>query len=151
MTYNKSKRGTIMKKDYTKALLVLGLHQYDYDQLRKAYRQQAKATHPDMGGDPAEFKLVQDAYDLLKDIGNDAAAYTGINKSQFAYMLFGSTINIDKEKVTQRYDELSTEALTDQAFGALARYHMYMQEKYEKQLTTFILADNVFKGIQNQN
>lgn len=37
------------------------------DEIRVAYRQRAKASHPDAGGDPAEFRRVGDAYQVLSD------------------------------------------------------------------------------------
>jgi curved DNA-binding protein CbpA len=39
----------------------------DEDQIRAAYRQQAKATHPDTGGSTEEFIRGQKAFELLND------------------------------------------------------------------------------------
>jgi hypothetical protein len=35
------------------------------DDVRRAYRARARDTHPDHGGDPAQFRLVQHAYERL--------------------------------------------------------------------------------------
>lgn len=35
--------------------------------IEMAYRKLAKTHHPDRGGDQAEFQVIQDAYDLLRD------------------------------------------------------------------------------------
>jgi curved DNA-binding protein CbpA len=37
------------------------------DAIRKAYRRAAKAVHPDVGGDPEAWALLQRAYDVLLD------------------------------------------------------------------------------------
>jgi len=39
----------------------------DGDEIKKAYRKQALINHPDKGGDPEKFKLVQKAYEILSD------------------------------------------------------------------------------------
>lgn len=39
----------------------------DHDALRAAYRERAKETHPDIGGDPDEFRRVHRAWATLKD------------------------------------------------------------------------------------
>jgi DnaJ family protein A protein 2 len=39
----------------------------DPDEIKKAYRKQVLIHHPDKGGDPEQFKLVQKAYDILSD------------------------------------------------------------------------------------
>lgn len=36
-------------------------------EIKKAYRKLARVHHPDRGGDPEEFKKVQNAYDCLSD------------------------------------------------------------------------------------
>jgi curved DNA-binding protein CbpA len=44
-------------------------------QIRRAYRNLATKQHPDKGGDPAAFKLVQTAYEVLSDsskVGKEA-------------------------------------------------------------------------------
>lgn len=37
------------------------------EEIRQAYRRRARATHPDLGGSPAEFHAVQVAFDTLSD------------------------------------------------------------------------------------
>ncbi len=37
------------------------------DQIKKAYRQKAKQTHPDNGGKPDEFRTIAKAYNILSD------------------------------------------------------------------------------------
>ena len=36
------------------------------DDIKKAYRKLAMKHHPDKGGDEAEFKKINEAYDILK-------------------------------------------------------------------------------------
>ena len=46
--------------------VVLGVEKGVSDaEIKAAYRRRAKETHPDVGGDPEEFKLVQSAYEVL--------------------------------------------------------------------------------------
>jgi curved DNA-binding protein CbpA len=40
-----------------------------HDQIRAAYRELARTTHPDAGGDPAQFGLIAEAWEVL---GNQA-------------------------------------------------------------------------------
>ena len=44
------------------------------EEIRAAYRQRARETHPDHGGDPDEFRAVQIAWELLRD--DPAASHT---------------------------------------------------------------------------
>ena len=37
------------------------------DEIKRAYRKEALAKHPDRGGDKAEFQTLQSAYDILSD------------------------------------------------------------------------------------
>ncbi len=54
-----------MSKDYYE---VLGLSKgASKDEIKKAYRDQAKKHHPDRGGDEKEFKKIQEAYEVLSD------------------------------------------------------------------------------------
>jgi DnaJ-class molecular chaperone len=47
---------------------VLGLNKdASHDEVKKAYRNLARKHHPDKGGDPEQFKKVQEAYDVLSD------------------------------------------------------------------------------------
>jgi curved DNA-binding protein CbpA len=36
-----------------------------HDQIRAAYRELARTTHPDAGGDPAQFGLIAEAWEVL--------------------------------------------------------------------------------------
>jgi hypothetical protein len=45
---------------------ILGLSEdSDEDDIKKAFRKKAKETHPDRGGDPADFREVREAYEIL--------------------------------------------------------------------------------------
>ena len=55
-------------------------------ELKAAWRKRARETHPDMGGDPQEFRLVQEAWETL---GNPKARASYDRKSQ---NVFDSTI-----------------------------------------------------------
>jgi len=45
---------------------ILGVNQgASEDEIKKAYRKKAMKHHPDKGGDPNEFKRIQNAYDRL--------------------------------------------------------------------------------------
>lgn len=39
----------------------------NWEEIRAAYRQLAKQHHPDMGGDPATFRKIQGAYEVLEN------------------------------------------------------------------------------------
>ena len=42
------------------------------DQIKSAFRNKARSTHPDAGGDPEDFKRLNEAYETLKDPGKRA-------------------------------------------------------------------------------
>ena len=45
---------------------VLGISEdSDDEDIKKAFRSKAKVTHPDRGGDPADFRAVREAYEIL--------------------------------------------------------------------------------------
>lgn len=47
---------------------ILGIHKSaSHDQIKKAYKELVKTHHPDKGGDSERFKLINEAYDTLKD------------------------------------------------------------------------------------
>lgn len=52
---------------YIEAYQILGIPQgSSMEQIKKAFRQQAKVCHPDIGGDPVRFRLIKEAYELLR-------------------------------------------------------------------------------------
>lgn len=57
----------------SQALRLLGLSgEVDHAEVKRAYRQQARTHHPDLGGDPGTFHELQRAYERL--VGSAAAA-----------------------------------------------------------------------------
>jgi curved DNA-binding protein CbpA len=47
---------------------ILGVHKTASKQkIKEAYKKRAKETHPDVGGDEDEFKLIAEAYEVLMD------------------------------------------------------------------------------------
>jgi hypothetical protein len=55
------------EEDYvSKEEQVLGLKRSSsQEEIKKAFREKAMETHPDKGGDPAEFRKVREAYEVL--------------------------------------------------------------------------------------
>ena len=58
-------------------ILGLGSVRLTPEVVKRAYRQACKVTHPDAGGNPAEFAKVQAAYDMLKLIRDDGTFASG--------------------------------------------------------------------------
>lgn len=50
-------------------LLIIASHSNIWLQIKRAYRNVATKEHPDKGGDPEKFKLIQKAYEVLSDAG----------------------------------------------------------------------------------
>ena len=80
------------------------------EEIRRAYRRAARAAHPDVGGDPAAFRAVTRAWDLLGDAeatsctmtdtdGDvyDMHSFAGINNYYTATDLPAGTYRIDCE------------------------------------------------------
>jgi hypothetical protein len=60
------------------AAAVLGVpERADLDTIRTAFRARARATHPDLGGDPAEFATTLAAFELLVRRGSTRSLDTG--------------------------------------------------------------------------
>lgn len=58
---------------------VLGVREgASVEEVRQAYRRLVKAAHPDLAGDPAQFRLVTEAYDVLSDPAQRAAYDRGL-------------------------------------------------------------------------
>jgi len=54
-----------MAKDYYKILGVA--RNASKEEIKKAFRELAHKYHPDKGGDPARFKEINEAYQVLSD------------------------------------------------------------------------------------
>jgi len=62
---NPFEEGPSIEKD-TASLNVLGLKRSSsQEDIKKAFREKALKTHPDKGGDPADFRKVREAYECL--------------------------------------------------------------------------------------
>ena len=62
---NPFEEGPSIAKD-TASLNVLGLKRSSsQEDIKKAFREKALKTHPDKGGDPADFRKVREAYECL--------------------------------------------------------------------------------------
>lgn len=54
------------------------------EEVRQAYRRLVKAAHPDLAGDPAQFRLVTQAYDVLSNPAQRAAYDRGLRPRRAA-------------------------------------------------------------------
>lgn len=67
MLRNLSIQLNLIPPDVADALHVLGLQKdASFDEVYKRYRQLAKRSHPDTGGDPQHFMQINAAYDCVK-------------------------------------------------------------------------------------
>jgi DnaJ-class molecular chaperone len=91
-------------------------------EIKKAYRTLAKEHHPDMGGDEAKFKEIQNAYEILSDSekrarydrGEDVSSPQNTREMQakaFLYTLFEQCI--DKYGITRDPFELMKESVKE--------------------------------------
>ena len=66
--WRRERTGTDERPTVTEAYEILGLEPgADLAAVRRAYRERAKETHPDLGGDPATFIEVREAYERLRE------------------------------------------------------------------------------------
>lgn len=84
--------------NYEKALRLLGLDSnYSESDLKKAYRRMAKLSHPDAEtGDAERFKLVRNAYEILKtgssSVTTNRGRQTVRKQGNARYMYHGDSI-----------------------------------------------------------
>lgn len=138
-----------MQHNYFIDLLVMGVHCYDEGMLKRRYRQLSKQTHPDTNtGSTEKFKQLKDAYDNLKQASSaDQKLLSNLNKSQFAYALFNANELLDKQRVLTEYTNLQRIPLADDSIELLSACYNYLRVKSETQAVSFILADDVYKGV----
>lgn len=58
-------------------ILLISQPQPSWDTIHKAYKKRSRQTHPDLGGNPDDFHLVQQAYEYLKDSRQYLLTYQG--------------------------------------------------------------------------
>src|SRR5207253_940011 len=90
------------KRDYYD---VLGVNKgASADEIKKAFRQAAVKHHPDRGGDEAQFKEINEAYEVLKDtekrkrydqFGHAGVGGNGSNPFGGGYGGQGQNVNFD--------------------------------------------------------
>lgn len=58
---------------------VLGIPQEgtSWDDIRKAYKKRSRQTHPDLGGNPDDFHLVQQSFEFLSATRQQTLTYKG--------------------------------------------------------------------------
>ena len=98
-------------------------------QIRRAYRQRAKESHPDKGGSDEQFQRLQAAYEALSD-SRTRAAYDLQRDQQRNQQR--------KREVTRRQEEerLARAAAERARFVAVQRQKLVQQEKVEQRLAT---------------
>jgi len=85
-----------MKKETARLILHLN-SSYDRDSIKKQYRKLSKIYHPDTGDDPARFKIIKEAYDVLYSTASSNRAKDSSNKKNinlFIKLLFGMKMRI---------------------------------------------------------
>jgi len=74
-------------------------------EIKDAYRQKARTTHPDQGGDVKEFQKIQEAYDTLKD-----------NTKRYQYDNPGPRVNVNAGDMNGEFADIFASMFGQQSF-----------------------------------
>lgn len=91
------------------ALLLFGIDRIDHTtDLKSIYRQQALKYHPDKGGNEAAFKMLVNAYELLREVQKQRQVISLKSAEERANEFFGAT----RWVVYRTYNNTSTTSAT---------------------------------------
>jgi len=84
-------------------LLEIDENNFDINSLKKQYHKMCLKHHPDKGGDPEKFKLIQEAYEILSD-DNKCTLYN--NYKRFSFLKEYNFTDEEFQEINKYYDML---------------------------------------------
>ena len=136
--------------------LILGVTKGCSDQeLKLAYRARAKETHPDVGGDPEEFKLVQLAYETLSNTEKrriyDSASFQSRNNPSVSVPdLIGMSINAGSQTISE-LGLIPKVAIFEVPTSSKLRGRVIGQYPYEGTLVERGMSIGIIVGVQKSS
>lgn len=136
--------------------LILGVIRGCSDQeLKLAYRARAKETHPDVGGDPEEFKLVQLAYETLSNaekrrIYDSASFQSRSNPSVPVPDLIGMSISLGSQTISE-LGLIPKVAIFEVSASSKLRGRVIGQYPYEGALVEPRMTIGIIVGVQKSS
>jgi DnaJ-class molecular chaperone len=106
-------------------------------EIKQAYRQKAKILHPDRGGNPEQFKLLAQAYEILSD-----------SEKRSKYDRYGKEGVLGSGQGQQAYS--SNADLAQEIFRQFSQFSMPVVVQLQVSLEDLYKGKEVSLGIQNQ-
>lgn len=109
--------------DGRRARAVLGVAEHaTHDEIRRAFRARALATHPDRGGDRSEFELAVLAFEALRSAGADharrSAADAEPQRPRYRPFCAYDTPGATRRRPTRTFDDVLRVAMARAAHAA---------------------------------
>jgi len=136
--------------------VILGVAKGCTDQeLKLAYRARAKETHPDVGGDSEEFKLVQLAYETLSNTEKrrlyDSAAFQSRSQPSISVPdLIGMSISGGSQKISE-LGLIPKVAIFEVPASSKLRGRVIGQYPYEGSIVERGMAIGIIVGVQKSS
>lgn len=108
--------------DGRRARAVLGVAEHaTHDEIRRAFRARALATHPDRGGDRTEFELAVLAFETLRSAGAHARRSTAADdppRPRYRPFCAYDTPGATRRRPTRTFDDILRVAMARAAHAA---------------------------------
>ena len=124
------------------SLLEIDENNFDIKSLKKQYHKMCLKYHPDKGGDPEKFKLIQEAYEILSD-DNKRTLYN--NYKRFSFLKEYNFTDEEFQEINKYYDML----LKNENVRLATTLYKTLPEQVKQRLNK--MKDYIFNYDKNKN